>query len=122
CGHDDILIAGPRSRSARGCDGVSAVSAPSVAIAVVVRSDRPVRLVRRGTAAPRARTWGAGIRALFAPTPATPAQSGSGRLWRVLGGPGTGKTALLVDVAAARIAGGADPESVLLLTHSKQAA
>nr|WP_280419417.1 PD-(D/E)XK nuclease family protein [Nocardia carnea] len=43
-------------------------------------------------------------------------------MWRVLGGPGTGKSALLVDVAAARIAGGADPESVLLLTHSKQAA
>lgn len=81
-----------------------------------------MRLVRRRTSAPRARTWGAGIRALFAPTPATPAQSGSGRLWRVLGGPGTGKSALLVDVAAARIAGGADPESVLLLTHSKQAA
>ncbi|MFI1463480.1 PD-(D/E)XK nuclease family protein [Nocardia carnea] len=40
----------------------------------------------------------------------------------MLGGPGTGKSALLVDVAAARIAGGADPESVLLLTHSKQAA
>ncbi len=122
CGHDDILIGVPRTRSARGCDGVSAVSAPSVAIAVVVRSDRPVRLVRRRTSAPRARTWGAGIRALFAPTPATPTQSGSGRLWRVLGGPGTGKSALLIDVAAARIAGGADPESVLLLTHSKQAA
>ncbi|WP_245669565.1 PD-(D/E)XK nuclease family protein [Nocardia speluncae] len=88
----------------------------------MVRSDRPVRLVRRRTSAPRARTWGAGIRALFAAAPATPAQSGSGRLWRVLGGPGTGKSALLVDVAAARIAGGADPESVLLLTHSKQAA
>ncbi|WP_425300189.1 PD-(D/E)XK nuclease family protein [Nocardia flavorosea] len=87
-----------------------------------MRSDRPVRLVRRRTSAPRARTWGAGIRALFAPALATSAQSGSGRLWRVLGGPGTGKSALLVDVAAARIAGGADPESVLLLTHSKQAA
>lgn len=37
---------------------------------------------------------------------------------RVLGGPGTGKTTLLVDEAAARIAGGADPESVLLLTGS----
>ncbi|MGI5216619.1 PD-(D/E)XK nuclease family protein [Nocardia sp. CA-290969] len=87
-----------------------------------MRSDRPVRLVRRRTAAPRARTWGAGIRALFAEAPATTAQSGPARLWRVLGGPGTGKTALLVDVAAARIAAGADPESVLLLTHSKQAA
>ena len=37
---------------------------------------------------------------------------------RVLGGPGTGKTTLLIDEAAARIAGGTDPESVLLLTGS----
>src|ERR1700761_2909426 len=37
---------------------------------------------------------------------------------RVLGGPGTGKSALLIDAAAARIAAGADPESVLLLTGS----
>ncbi|QIS24581.1 AAA family ATPase [Nocardia terpenica] len=44
------------------------------------------------------------------------------RPWQVLGGPGTGKTALLIDVAADRIAAGADPESVLVLTHSKAAA
>jgi superfamily I DNA/RNA helicase/RecB family exonuclease len=37
---------------------------------------------------------------------------------RVLGGPGTGKSSLLIDVAAARIHAGADPESVLLLTGS----
>jgi superfamily I DNA/RNA helicase/RecB family exonuclease len=37
---------------------------------------------------------------------------------RVLGGPGTGKSCLLVEAAAARIAAGADPESVLLLTGS----
>ncbi len=37
---------------------------------------------------------------------------------RVLGGPGTGKSALLIDFAAARIRAGADPESVLLLTGS----
>jgi superfamily I DNA/RNA helicase/RecB family exonuclease len=37
-------------------------------------------------------------------------------LVRVLGGPGTGKSSLLVDAAAAHIAAGADPESVLLLT------
>lgn len=89
----------------------------------MVRSDKPVRLVRRKTAAPRARTWGADIGALFAAPPsATATQPGSNRIWRVLGGPGTGKTALLIDVAATRIAAGADPESVLLLTHSKQAA
>ncbi len=37
---------------------------------------------------------------------------------RILGGPGTGKTTLLVDAAAAHIAAGVDPESVLLLTGS----
>jgi superfamily I DNA/RNA helicase/RecB family exonuclease len=37
---------------------------------------------------------------------------------RVLGGPGTGKSCLLIDAAAARIAAGVDPESVLLLTGS----
>lgn len=37
---------------------------------------------------------------------------------RVLGGPGTGKSTMLVEAAAARIADGADPESVLLLTGS----
>jgi len=36
----------------------------------------------------------------------------------VLGGPGTGKSSLLIDAAAARIAAGADPESALLLTGS----
>lgn len=37
---------------------------------------------------------------------------------RVLGGPGTGKSALLVDTAVAHIAVGCDPESILLLTGS----
>ena len=37
---------------------------------------------------------------------------------RVLGGPGTGKSSLLIDVAASRIGAGTDPESVLLLTGS----
>ena len=37
---------------------------------------------------------------------------------RVLGGPGTGKSALLVEVAAARIGAGLSPQSVLLLTGS----
>ena len=37
---------------------------------------------------------------------------------RVLGGPGTGKSTLLVDTAVAHISGGRDPESVLLLTGS----
>ncbi|MBO0884995.1 MAG: hypothetical protein J2P17_32620, partial [Mycobacterium sp.] len=37
---------------------------------------------------------------------------------RVLGGPGTGKSCLLIDAAAARIAAGVNPGSVLLLTGS----
>ncbi len=37
---------------------------------------------------------------------------------RLLGGPGTGTSSLLLDVATARISAGTDPESVLLLTGS----
>jgi superfamily I DNA/RNA helicase/RecB family exonuclease len=37
---------------------------------------------------------------------------------RILGGPGTGKSSLLLDAAVSRIAAGVDPESVLLLTGS----
>lgn len=39
-------------------------------------------------------------------------------LLRIVGGPGTGKSSLLADAAAAHIAAGAGPESVLLLTGS----
>ncbi|MFD4443489.1 ATP-dependent helicase [Nocardia sp. NPDC058519] len=78
--------------------------------------------MRRTTRAPRPRAWGASVRALFAeqaqPAPARPGW----RPWQVLGGPGTGKTALLVDLVTARIADGADPASVLVLTHTKHAA
>ncbi|MBU3063539.1 ATP-dependent helicase [Nocardia sp. NEAU-G5] len=84
-----------------------------------MRSDSSVRLVRRGETAPRPREWGADVRTLFA--------GGAGadpgwRPWQVLGGPGTGKTSLLVDIAADRIVAGVDPESILVLTHSKSAA
>ncbi|HET7667657.1 MAG TPA: ATP-dependent helicase, partial [Mycobacterium sp.] len=41
---------------------------------------------------------------------------------RLLGGPGTGKTTLLVDAAAAHIASGVQPESVLLLCPTARAA
>ncbi|MEU0719474.1 UvrD-helicase domain-containing protein [Streptomyces lavendulocolor] len=40
----------------------------------------------------------------------------------VLAGPGTGKTTTLVEAVAARIARGADPERVLVLTFSRKAA
>ena len=46
------------------------------------------------------------------------AQSGIRGVVRLLGGAGTGKTRALIETAAARIAAGADPESVLLLTGS----
>ncbi len=55
-------------------------------------------------------TWDAEARALLAP--------GLRGLVRVLGGPGTGKSSLLVDAAVAQIRAGVDPESVLLLTGS----
>ncbi|MGD9618400.1 MAG: ATP-dependent helicase [Mycolicibacterium sp.] len=51
-------------------------------------------------------------------TPATLGERGMRGTVRVLGGPGTGKSTLLVDTAAAHIAAGCDPESVLLLTGS----
>ncbi|GFG72840.1 ATP-dependent helicase [Mycobacterium botniense] len=54
------------------------------------------------------RTWDAHAQSLLEPS--------LRGLVRVLGGPGTGKSSLLVDAAAARISAGADPESVLLLT------
>ncbi|MFE7797788.1 PD-(D/E)XK nuclease family protein [Nocardia sp. NPDC057440] len=87
-----------------------------------MRSDSAVRLVRRNVAAPRPRVWGADVRALFDAQAAIGPIRPGWRPWQVLGGPGTGKTTLLIDLAADRIAAGADPESVLVLTHSKQAA
>ncbi|WP_209623928.1 ATP-dependent helicase [Saccharothrix coeruleofusca] len=47
----------------------------------------------------------------------------AGGFLRVLGGPGTGKTTLIADVVADRVLrGGADPESVLVLTANRRAA
>ncbi|MDM4720654.1 ATP-dependent DNA helicase [Micromonospora sp. WMMA1363] len=40
----------------------------------------------------------------------------------VLGGPGTGKTATLVEAVAARVAEGADPEQILVLTFGRRQA
>lgn len=51
-------------------------------------------------------------------TPAALAEPGTRGAVRVIGGPGTGKSTLLVRTAAAHIAAGTDPESVLLLTGS----
>src|SRR6185312_3143793 len=54
----------------------------------------------------------------IAPAPAGSIQPGQDGVVRVLGGPGTGKTELLIRTATAHIAAGVDPESVLLLTGS----
>ncbi|MGW4466581.1 ATP-dependent helicase [Micromonospora sp. NPDC004704] len=40
----------------------------------------------------------------------------------VLGGPGTGKTSTLVEAVAARVAGGVDPERILVLTFGRRSA
>jgi superfamily I DNA/RNA helicase/RecB family exonuclease len=40
----------------------------------------------------------------------------------VVGGPGTGKTTVLVEAVAARVGGGTDPEQVLVLTFGRRAA
>lgn len=55
-----------------------------------------------------AQTWSPEVRAALDPD-----RRG---VLRVLGGPGTGKSRLLIDAAAAHIAAGVDPGSVLLLT------
>ncbi|BBX99547.1 ATP-dependent helicase [Mycobacterium seoulense] len=55
-------------------------------------------------------TWGTEARAVLAPGVRGPV--------RVLGGPGTGKSSLLVEAAVAQIDAGLAPESVLLLTGS----
>ena len=40
----------------------------------------------------------------------------------VIGGPGTGKTTVLVEAVAARIAAGVDPERILVLTFGRRGA
>ncbi|WP_322859693.1 ATP-dependent DNA helicase [Mycobacterium europaeum] len=55
-------------------------------------------------------TWDSEARALLLPGARGPV--------RVLGGPGTGKSSLLIDAAVAHIDAGLDPQSVLLLTGS----
>jgi len=55
-------------------------------------------------------TWGAEARVVL--------DADARGLVRVLGGPGTGKSSLLIDAAIAHIQAGVDPESVLLLTGS----
>ncbi|KUI15449.1 ATP-dependent DNA helicase [Mycobacterium sp. GA-1285] len=51
-------------------------------------------------------------------TPSALTDPGTRGVFRVIGGPGTGKSSLLIQTAVAHIAAGMDPESVLLLTGS----
>ncbi|KUI48556.1 ATP-dependent DNA helicase [Mycobacterium sp. GA-1199] len=51
-------------------------------------------------------------------TPSALTDPGTRGAFRVIGGPGTGKSSLLIQTAVAHIAAGIDPESVLLLTGS----
>ncbi|MBP2476567.1 superfamily I DNA/RNA helicase/RecB family exonuclease [Crossiella equi] len=74
---------------------------------------RPPALVRRTAEPVPPPRWDDAARAVLAHT---------GGFLRVLGGPGTGKTSLLAEVAANRIRGGADPERVLVLTASRKSA
>ncbi|GAB4588389.1 hypothetical protein Ntsu_62210 [Nocardia sp. IFM 10818] len=77
-----------------------------------------MQLVRRVEAVSRPREWDAAIAPLLTGLEIDPGW----RPWQVLGGPGTGKTALLIDIAASRMLAGEDPDSVLVLTYSKRAA
>jgi superfamily I DNA/RNA helicase/RecB family exonuclease len=70
-------------------------------------------LVRRPRAAPRELVWDAAGRRVL--------DHRAGPL-RVVGGPGTGKTTLLLASVAARVAAGADPERTLVLVGSRRAA
>ncbi|MFE3101637.1 ATP-dependent helicase [Nocardia tengchongensis] len=83
-----------------------------------MRSDSSVQLVRRAEAETLPREWDPALRPLFDELGADPGWAP----WQVLGGPGTGKTALLADLAATRILAGVPPESVLVLTYTKRAA
>ncbi|NLE82715.1 MAG: ATP-dependent helicase [Rhodococcus sp.] len=76
------------------------------------------RLVRRTAAVTEPRTWDASAARVFDSPP--PAKGWNP--WQVLGGPGTGKTSLLIDSAVHRIVAGENPESVLVLTQSRRAA
>ena len=40
----------------------------------------------------------------------------------IAGGPGTGKTSVLIEAAVARFSSGQDPDSILMLTYGRQRA
>jgi superfamily I DNA/RNA helicase/RecB family exonuclease len=88
------------------------------------RHGATVTLVRAPRVAQPPRRWTDSAARLLAWTPDSAADAAQGaprwNPWQVLGGPGSGKTALVADYAVSRIVSG-DPESVLVLTQSKRA-
>lgn len=81
----------------------------------VVATNLPApRLVRRPVSPRTPTRWEPAAQRVLA---------GSGGFVRVLGGPGTGKTTLLTELAADRILrGGVDPEQLLVITTNRRAA
>lgn len=98
----------------------------SAAQAAQTRSGTALRthLVGSGGGAIADREWPEQVqRVLDAHTPADEASAEPWRPFRVHGGPGSGKTALVVDAAVARLTRpGVDPESVLVLAANRRAA
>ena len=84
----------------------------------MVDTERSTRLIPRTPAPVASRVWSDDERRLLR----ADGTDVGWHPWQVLGGPGTGKTSLLVDFAIDRISAGCDPESVLVLTHSRRAA
>ena len=72
--------------------------------------------------APARRTWDGPVAALFPGDDRLAELKVPGAAWQVVGGPGTGKSALLVDLAAAHVAAGWPADSVQVLAPSKEAA
>ncbi len=89
------------------------------------RQGNATTLVREPVAVASPRSWSGPAQALLAgdldSISAVSVGEPSWRPWQVLGGPGTGKSALLADYAVSRVVS-TDPESVLVLTQSKRAA
>lgn len=72
--------------------------------------------------APADRTWSGPVAALFPGDDRLAGLKAPGAVWQVVGGPGTGKSALLADLAAAHVAAGWPADSVQVLAPSKEAA
>jgi len=108
----------PRPSASASLPGTVAALCSAGLVQVQVQTQ--VRLVRAPGDAAVPRQWERSAAELVAAPPSGPPG------WdpvQVLGGPGTGKTALLVDVGVSRLrTPGTDPESVLVLVGSKQAA